>query len=120
MAESFDVHVVTFPLALTGATEVPLFQVPSSGGGITVLSAHLLGTSGTAVGGKLVTMSDAGTPAINGTVGAFAGTVTASATIPAALTISGSFVAAGYWIGYDQTSGTVTTAHVALAYVMGK
>jgi len=120
MAETFDVKIVTVPVALTGATEVPLFQVPSEGGGITVLQAALLGTSGTAVGGKLVTMSDAGTPAINGTVGAFAGTITASATIPAALTVSTPFVAGGYWIGYDQTSGTVATAFLELAYVQGK
>ncbi len=119
MADVFDVHILTIPLALTGATEIPLVKLPSGGGGITVLSVNLLGASGTAVGGKLVTMSNAGTPAVNGTIGTFAGTVAASPTVPAALTISDAYVAEGEWIGYDQTGGTVATAHLALSYVMG-
>lgn len=121
MANSFDVHVVTLPVVLTGATEIPLMHVPSGGGGITVLDADFIAV-GTAVGGKLITMSDAGTPAVSGTIGAFAGTVTGSATIPAPIaSVSDGYVAAGEWIGYDQTSGTVTAgAFVSLAYIMGK
>ncbi len=120
MASNFDVHVLTMPVVLTGATEIPLVQLPSGAGGITVLGANLLG-AGTTVGGLLVTMSNAGTPAINGTIGAFAGTVTGSATVPAALTISDSYVAGGEWIGFDQTSGTITAGtFVSLSYVMGK
>lgn len=120
MGESFDVKTVTVPLSLTGATEIPLFQVYSGGGGITILQAHVLGSSGTSVGGKLVSMSNAATPAINGTIGTFAGTVTASATVPGACTLSSAFVADGYWVGFDQTSGTITTAHLTLNFVLGK
>lgn len=120
MANTFDVHVVTLPVVLTGATEIPLCHVPTEGGGITVLDADLI-LAGTTVGGKLVTMTNAGTPAINGTVGAFSGTATVSATIPDALTVSDGYVAGGEWIGFDQTSGTVTAgSFVSLSYVMGK
>ena len=120
MANQFDVHIVTAPVVLTGATEVPLVHFEAGGGGMTVLSADFI-NAGTAVGGKLVTMTDAGTPAINGTIGAFAGTITVSATIPAALTVSDGFVDAGEWIGYDQTSGTVPAgSFVSIAYVMGR
>jgi hypothetical protein len=115
-----DVQIVTLPVVLTAATEVPLLHVPTGYGGITVLEADFI-NAGTAVGGLLVTMTDAGTPAISGTIGSFAGTITASATIPAALTVSDGYVAAGEWIGYDQTSGTVPAgSFISLTYVMGK
>ena len=119
MASNFDVHVITLPVVLTGATEIPLAQLPSGAGGITVLSADFVG-AGTSVGGKLITMADGGTPAANGTIGAFAGTVVASATVPAPLTISDAYVSGGEWFGFDQTSGTITAGHISLAYVMGK
>lgn len=119
MADQFDVHVVTAPVVLTGATEIPLVHFETGGGGCTVLSADFI-NAGTSVAGLLVTMTDAGTPAISGTIGAF-GTTTASAVIPAALTISDAYVAAGEWIGFDQTSGTVPAgSFVSIAYVMGK
>lgn len=122
MAGQFDVNIVDLQIgAFSGATEIPLVQIPASGGGVTVIQAHLMAGAGTAIGGKLVTMSNAGTPVLNGTIGAFGGTVVTVAGVPAPLTISGAFVAGGYWIGFDQTSGTVPAgAHVALAYVMGK
>ena len=90
MANQMDVHIVSAPLgAFKGATELPLVYVPAKGGGITILDAQLVGTAdGTVIGGQLVTMTDAGTPAIAGTIGAFAGTVVAAAGVPAELTIA--------------------------------
>ena len=123
MAGQFDVHIATLSLgAFNGATELPLVKLPASGGGITILEANLLGPSaGTVIGGLLVTMTDAGTPAINGTIGSFAGTVVTAAGVPGALTVSTPFVEADYWIGFDQTSGTVPAGtFISLAYVMGK
>ena len=123
MAGQFDVHIATLSLgAFNGATELPLVKLPASGGGITILEANLLGPSaGTVIGGLLVTMTDAGTPAINGTIGAFAGTVVTAAGVPGALTVSTPFVAADYWIGFDQTSGTVPAGtFISLSYIMGK
>ena len=120
MAGQFDFHVVTIPVVLTGATEVPLIHIPNGGGGIRVLEADML-NAGTAVTGILVTMTDAGTPAISGTIGSFAGTISASATIPAALTVTDGYVAAGEWIGFDQASGTVPAgSFISLSYIVGK
>ena len=120
MAGQFDFHVVAIPAVLTGATQVPLIHIPNGGGGITVLEADFI-NAGTAVGGLLLTMTDAGTPAISGTIGSFAGTITESATIPAALTVTDGYVAAGEWIGYDQTSGTVPAgSFISLSYIVGK
>lgn len=119
---NFNVHMSILPLgAFNGATELPLLKVPTGGGGVTVLEAYLLGGAGTAIGGKVVTMSNVGTPAINGTVGAFAGTVVTAAGVVAGLTVSSGFVAEGYWIGFDQTSGTVPAgAFLTISYVVGK
>lgn len=118
-----DVKIVTLPLgAYNGDTELPLAKMPDNFGGITVLEAQLLGPSaGTVIGGLVVTMTDAGTPAISGTVGSFAGTVVTAAGVPAELTISDAYVAAGEWIGFDQTSGTVPAGtFISLSYVQGR
>lgn len=123
MANQMDVHIVTVPLAAyNGATEVPLVYIPAKGGGITILDAQLVGAgAGTIVGGLLVTMTDAGTPALSGTIGAFAGTVEPDVNTPNELTISTAFVDDGQWIGYDQTSGTIAVgAFLNIAYVTGK
>jgi hypothetical protein len=123
MAESFDIHVVTLNVGnFIGATELPLAQLATGGGGATVIGAAFVGPSaGTTVGGKLVTMTNVGTPAINGTIGSFAGTVVTAAGVPGALTVSDGFVEAGEWIGFDQTSGTVPAGtFISLSYVMGK
>ena len=118
-----DVKIVTLPLgAYNGDTELPLAKMPDNFGGITVLEAQLLGPSaGTVIGGLVVTMTDAGTPAISGTVGSFAGTVVTAAGVPAELTISDAYVAAGEWIGFDQTSGPVPAGtFISPSYVQGR
>lgn len=123
MASQMDVHVVSALLgAFNGATEVPLFYLPAVGGGITLLDVRFVGTAaGTVVGGQLVTMTNAGTPVLAGTVGSFAGTVVVASGVPAALTLSSAFVEGGQWVGFDQASGTVAAgAHISIAYVMGK
>lgn len=123
MANQMDVHIVTAHLGeYKGSTELPLVYVPAKGGGITILDAQLVGTAaGTVIGGLLVKMTDAGTPAISGTIGAFAGTVVTAAGVPAELTIANAFVDDGNWIGFDQTSGTVPAGtFINIAYVTGK
>ena len=118
-----DVHIATLSLgSYNGDTHLPLVKVPNGYGGITVLEAHLVGPSaGTAIGGLLVTLTNVGTPALNGTIGSFAGTVFTAAGVPSALTVSSAYVADDYWIGYDQTSGTVPAGtFIVMSYVMGK
>lgn len=123
MASQMDVHIVSVPLAAyNGSTEVPLFYIPAKGGGITILDVQLVGAgAGTVIGGLLVTMTDAGTPVLSGTIGAFAGTIIPAAATPNELTIATPFVDDGQWIGFDQTSGTIAAgAFLNIAYVTGK
>lgn len=123
MSENMDVHITTLDVgAFSGATEIPLAFVPTDGGGITVLSAHMSGTvAGTAIGAKLVVMTNVGTPAVASTIGAFAGTVVTAAGVVFAATIGTAYVGAAKWIGYDQTSGTLPAGcFISLAYTMGK
>lgn len=123
MASQMDVHLVSAQLgAFSGATEIPLVYLPEKGGGITILDVRLVGPSaGTVIGGQIVTMTNAGTPVLAGTVGAFAGTVVVAGSVPASLVLSSAFVDDGQWIGFDQTSGTVPAGtHISIAYVTGK
>ena len=124
MASNFDVSIVVAPVVLTAGTEIPIIHLPSGGGDVTVLDAYMF-NAGTSVGPLLVTMTNAGTPALSGTIGYFAaaadGTITASAVTPNALTISDAVVEEGEWIGFDQTSGTVPAgSFITVSYVMGK
>lgn len=123
MSNAFDVHTVVLHLgAFNGATHVPLAKIPAEGGGITVIEAHACGpAAGTAIGGILVKLTDAGTPAISGTIGSFAGTIVTAAGVVFAATISTPYVDADTWIGFDQASGTVPAGtFISLSYVMGK
>jgi hypothetical protein len=122
MASYGNVNLVTLPLgAFSGSTELPLAKLPADYGGVTILEAQLVGAAGTVIGGQLVTMTNAGTPAIAGTIGAFAGTVVTDASIPAECTLSTPFVAADLWIGFDQTSGTVPAgSFISLSYITGR
>jgi hypothetical protein len=122
MASFGDPKVITLPVgAHVGATELPFAKLPANYGGVTVLEAYLHGGAGTVIGGLLVTMSNQGTPAINGTIGAFAGTVVTAAGVPAKLTISNPYIPADAWIGFDQTSGTVPAGtYVTMSVIQGK
>ena len=122
MASYGDPKIITLPLgAFLGNTEVPLAKLPAEYGGVTVLEAHLHGGAGTVIGGQLVTMSNQGTPAINGTIGAFDATVVTAAGVPAKLTISDAYIPADSWIGFDQTSGTVPSGtFISLSVIQGR
>ena len=122
-----DVQIVSVDVgAYTGSTHHPLIKVPNGYGGVSILEAAVIGDgAGTAVGLKLVTTADVsatgGTPAINGTVGAFAGTIVLAEGVVHNCTISTPFVDEDYWIGLDQSSGTAATNTVlSLSYAMGK
>jgi hypothetical protein len=120
---SLDVKVVSVDMgAYAGATHRPLIYIPSNGGGITLLSAKVIGSgAGTAVGLILTSMTDAGTPALAGTHAAWAGTIVYAEGVPFSATLSTVYVAGGQWIGVDQASGTAPlNAVLSLAYVIGK
>lgn len=108
--------------AFTGATAVPLFYLPSGYGGITVIGAKLFGSgAGTSVTGQLITMSDLGTPAANGTVAAFTTPGITAAGVVISSTVSSARVADGRWLGYSQASGTCpTSTWLNVYYVDGR
>lgn len=110
--------------AYSGANARPLIHLPTEYGSITIVDCTIVGSgAGTAIGLKLVGMSSAGTPAVNGTVGAFAGTVVFAEGVPASCSISAGAVnpSTSPWLGVVQTSGTApANAVVSVAYVMGK
>lgn len=115
---SQDIQVVTFGLdALNDGTRLG-FQIPTSYGGVTVQSAalHVEGTANV----TLVTMTNAGTPAVSGTIAAAVGG-TATAGVPYAFTISDGWVDGGEWIAAQENNiGTPTRAHVTVAYTVGR
>jgi hypothetical protein len=123
MSNSLDVQVISVDMgAYSGANHRPLIYIPSNGGGITLLSAKVIGSgAGTAIGLILTSMTDAGTPVLAGTHAAWAGTIIYAEMVPFSATISTAYVAGGQWLGVDQTSGTApANAVLSLAYVIGK
>lgn len=120
-----DLHTFAVDIgAYAGANARPLVHLPTEYGAITIVDAYVAGSgAGTAIGLKLVGLSSAGTPAVNGTVGAFAGTVVYAEGVPAALSISSGVVDpdTSPWIGVVQTSGTAPANTVlTISYLMGK
>jgi hypothetical protein len=115
---SQDIHIVTVPFDGLNNGTSPGFRVPAAYGGITIQSANarITGTANI----TLVTMTNVGTPLINGTISAAAGG-TATYNVPYALTISDGWVAGGEWVGIRENNvGTPTTGHVTIAYTVGK
>lgn len=115
---AYDVHTVVLTMdGINNATRLG-FQVPEAGGGITIKNVALE-QAGTGTY-RVVTLSNIGTPAVNGTVTAtFGGTVTAGVRVAA--TISDGWVDGGEWVGITETNiGTPTRARVSISYVMGR
>jgi hypothetical protein len=121
MSESFDVKTMYVRLSTLNNNSYLLAKAPSDsyGGGITVLGAYadIAGTASL----TLVTFSNAGTPAVNGTISsAVNGTFTAG--VPQTFTLSNNgWVDGGFWLGIKENNvGTATTANVTIHYVMGR
>jgi hypothetical protein len=126
MSSVFDVKVTQVELgAITGAGPFPGLYVPPNFGAITLLAAKALGGgAGTSIGLKLITLSNAGTPVANGTLGSAAGTVVYAAGVPAGITLSSAVVdpgTTGIWIGVEQASGTApVNTGISLSWLQGK
>jgi hypothetical protein len=118
-----ELHSVSINMgAFTGATIHPLLYIPSTGGDITIVDAQVSGiAAGTSIGLILTTASDVGTPAVSGTIGAFAGTVVYAEGVVFECTLSSPRVSTGQWIAVDQTSGTCpASTWISLSYLMGR
>lgn len=110
--------------AFTGANFQPLWKLTEGYGQITIKEAYVVGIgAGTSIGLILCTATDVGTPAVSGTLAAFAGTVVYAEGVVAAATISDATIdpgTGGIWIGVDQTSGTApATTRISITYVDG-
>ncbi len=121
-----EINTVTADFgAATGAGPFPRIYIPALGGNIKILKACLVGGgAGTSIGANLIVLSEQGTPAASGTVGAFSGTVVYAAGVRFNCTVSTANVdpgTAGVWLGLEQTSGTAPVNTVlAIAYAVGK
>ena len=118
-------EVFTLPVALPAlatAGTAWVFQAPSSttGGGVTITDVTYAQDAAGTVAASLLKYSSAGTPALNGTIASTGGTITA--VVPKGYTIgANSFLAAGEWAVYVQTSGTpAADAYLMIHYVMGR
>lgn len=127
MADIMDVNQANLQVGnFIGAGPWPLTHVPKQGGGITVLDVALnASAAGTAIGLILVHMTDVasgGTPAVDGTIATWAGTIIPAATVgPFLATINNQYLATPCNIGVAQTSGTLPAGtSVSVSYVMGK
>ncbi len=123
MAGEMDINVFSNNVSSVGASaSIPIFKVADQGGDITILDAQITGTTaGTPVGLLLVTYTDAAAPALSGTIGAWAGTITMGAGTVFEATISSPVVSCGQWIGLKNTSGTTpAVSFLTVSYVVGK
>jgi hypothetical protein len=143
MSESFNVQTVTFTVGpVVGAQAIPMFRVPTVGGGITIVDGLLTqaetgGTAaaaqfGTAVAARIVTFGSLGAvangtagsaPAVDGTVGYFGalGSINLGAGTVHTLLAGTPYVGPGEFIGYAHTAGTLLGGfNVSISYVMGK
>ena len=142
MAESWNTEILTYALGDPGADnkQIYLLRAPSAafGGGITILSgeavqaaavANSLGVGGTTYTLALHKYTNAGTPAVYGTIAAAIGgtAVGWGAGVPNSFTIttSGStnYLSPGEWLvlQYNEVNaGNPTNATVCIRYILGR
>ena len=120
MSDVLDLHVVSINVGALNNGNRPIFKIPTSLGGISIVSANAymatagtvalnvvqLGTAGTAVGGTLATL----------------GSAVYAVTTPQAFTVGTAYVGAGFWVGVEEKNvGTCAAITVVdIEYVMGK
>lgn len=132
---AFDVHTVTVALGDPGGDNKQLFALcappDALGGGLRLVNAYAVNgaatNSGTSFSLALHKYSNAGTPAVNGTIAAAIGGTASpwEAGVPKAFTLNStySFVDAGEWVVIqynEQSAGNPTNGFVVLQYLMGK
>lgn len=118
------VQTITTQVTIGASGTVPLVYLPSNGGDVTVIDAHITG-AGTPVGLKLISMTGADLPVLSGTVASFggtfaAGTITMGNGSAFAATINTARMDAGQWLALQNASGTVVVpSWITVSYVYG-
>ncbi len=112
--------------SLANGGTVPFIYFPAGYGDITILDAQTTATgSAGVVGLKLITMTDANPPVLNGTVGGWggtfaAGTITYGAGSVFEATLSAPRIDSGQWLAVKETStASPGTTLVNITYVYG-
>lgn len=121
MAGFMDVNIVSNNIGALTNDFRPMFKVPTTGGGITVLSAHSIQEGAGTSWLQLVDLGTAGTAVSN--IIKTSGTAVSVAGIPQEMTTDGTvFVDAGHWVGAKEANIGATNAItiISLSYVMGK
>lgn len=125
MAGSGNINVLTVDLgAYIGATIHPVVYFPPGYGNVRFLGAKVTGIgAGTSIGLILASATNVGTPAVSGTLAAFAGTVVYAEGVTFGATFTDETLdpgTAGVWLAVDQASGTApATTILSLSYLMG-
>ncbi len=121
-----EVQTFVAPVKVLSNATTPLAYIPASWGAITILKAYAIGgTANAAPGLDLLTLSTAGTPAVNGTIAA-GGTLTLNVGAAVEFTAAVGQVVnpgtTGIWIGVreNNVATTVTGGAIAIAYLAGK
>lgn len=131
---SMDTKTLSLNIADPGADEkIYAFRAPDNGdgGGVTILSAYAINGATLAGPGTTFTFalhrySNAGTPAVNGTISNTIGSATQwTADVPQTFTIDDtySFLDAGEWLVLDYAelnAANASNAHVIVHYVLGR
>lgn len=110
--------------AFTGATMHPAVYFPPNYGQVTFLAAKICGiAAGTSVGLIITSSTNVGTPAVSGTLAAFAGTIVYAEGVVFDATFTDYTLnpgTAGIWLSVDQASGTCpATTILSLSYLVG-
>jgi hypothetical protein len=112
-------NVITFAVDTTAAGSVFGWKCPDDayGGGVTIHDVTFIG-SGT-VTGALFTYTDAGTPAVSGTIVASAA-ATIAAGVPLAKTVADGWVDGGEWVVWAHSAGTaLALSRIVFQYTDG-
>lgn len=121
MANSFDVNLLSAEIGALSNAVTPILYLPAAGGGITILSAAVVGRTDATTSLQLVNLGAAGT-AVAGTICTFAGTLTAKVPAAGSIAAASAFVDDGVYLGIKEANAGAAPAvtNVMIAYVMGK
>jgi hypothetical protein len=117
-----EVTIMSIPLGVVTAGTHLIFKAPSdgSGGGLTVLGAGICALTAGTITVQFVTLSDLGTPVVNGTINTTAMGGTLAPGVPAVATITDGWVDGGEWVGMITSATAVLGDFVSLRYTMGR
>lgn len=118
-----EVHSVALDIGALSNGPRAMFKVPTGFGGITVLSANVVGSAAGTTALSLCDLGTAGTllAANAGTIATLGSSVYVANT-PKAFTVASAYVAEGHWVGVIENNVGAAPAItvVSVEYVMGK